>query len=227
MGQRAFAYYRLPRSARSAAERALRPQAQAVAELARARGLVVLEPFVETPGRGGARPELARALARCREDRAVLLVAALAEVGRDAAFLEAVLRSGVRLLAADAPRSGRRTLALLHAVAAHERAAASERSRQALRDARARGVRLGSPRPELGSRRGVAAIRARADACALAVAPAIEELRLSNPGASLRALAEGLDALGAETPRGGRWGPSSVRNAIRRAGLPPAPLTSA
>jgi len=80
-------------------------------------------------------------------------------------------------------------------------------------------VRLGSPRPEVGSRAGVAALRARAAAHAEAVAPALAELLLSNPGASLRDLAQLLNALGVPTARGGRWGPSAVRNAARRAGL--------
>jgi hypothetical protein len=80
-------------------------------------------------------------------------------------------------------------------------------------------VRLGSPRPEIGSRAGVAALRARADAHAAAIAPVLHELLLSNPRASLRDLAALLDALGVPTPRRGRWGPSAVRNALGRAGL--------
>ena len=80
-------------------------------------------------------------------------------------------------------------------------------------------MKLGSPRPEIGSRAGIAALRARADAHAEEIAPVLRELRLSNPGASLRDLAALLDRLEVPTPRRGRWGPSAVRNALRRAGL--------
>jgi hypothetical protein len=80
-------------------------------------------------------------------------------------------------------------------------------------------VKLGSPRPEIGSRAGVAALRARADAHAAELAPALRELLLSNPTASLRDLAALLEQLELPTPRRGRWGPSAVRNALRRAGL--------
>jgi DNA invertase Pin-like site-specific DNA recombinase len=127
----------------------------------------------------------------------------------------------VRLVPADAPRVGRRTLALLQSVATRARDDASARTRDALQAARQRGTRLGSPHPERGSRAGAAALRAAANARARALAPHIEELRLSNPGVSLRALARLLEASGAPTPRGGAWGPSGVRDMLRR--LDPEP----
>lgn len=213
---RAVTYYRVP-SGRGAAA-FLAEQRRLTADFARRRRLVIVEPFVEA-ARGARRPELDRALARCREARAALLVPHLASVGADLPFLEAVLAARVRCLAADVPGAHRGTLTLLRDVARHAHAAASDRSRAALRAARERGVRLGSPRPEVGSRAGVAALRARAAAHAEAVAPTLAELLLSNPGASLRELAQLLNALGVPTARGGHWGPSAVRNAARRAGL--------
>jgi DNA invertase Pin-like site-specific DNA recombinase len=216
-GNRVVAYYALPGGARDTSQR-LASLSRATSAFARARGLVVLEPFVEVP-RGRARPELVRALARCREARAALVVPSLAAVGSDLAFLERVLDARVGLLSADLGAVRRPTLALLRDVARHTQAAASDRSRDALREARRRGVKLGSPRPEIGSRAGVAALRARADAHAEEIAPVLRELLLSNPAASLRDLAALLDRLEIPTPRRGRWGPSAVRNALRRAGL--------
>jgi DNA invertase Pin-like site-specific DNA recombinase len=189
----------------------------------RGRGWTLVEPCVERAGPRGERPELARALERCRELGATLVVPELAVLGRDRVFLDAVLDARVRVAALDRPCLGRGSLELLRRVAqrAHEDAAASSRS--ALRAARRRGVRVGSPRPEIGSRLGVAAIRARADAQAREVAPLIEEIRLSNPGIPLRGIARVLDAQRIPAPRGGRWGPSAVRNALLRAGLQTAP----
>jgi len=212
----AVGYFPAP-AGRGRAE-ALAAQSRACTRFARERGLVVLEPFVES-GRGRRRGELLAALERCRESGALLLVPELAAVGGDLAFLEALLETRVALCAADAGAVRRPVLGLLRDVALHQRALASERSREALRAARGRGARLGSPRPELGSRAGVAALRAGAEAHAQRVAPVLAELLLSNPGASLRALAEGLEALGVPTPRRGAWGPSAVRNVLRRAGL--------
>src|SRR5262245_7573146 len=215
---RVVAYYAVSGGTGPGASDRLAELSRATAAFARARGLVVIEPFVEVR-RGRARPELTRALARCRETRAALLVPSLAAVGGDLAFLEALLDAKVALLAADAGAARRPILRLLCDIARYAQRTASDRSRDALRAARRRGVKLGSPRPEIGSRAGVAALRARADAHAETIAPALEELLLSNPTASLRDLAALLEELELATPRRGRWGPSAVRNALRRAGI--------
>src|SRR5881628_452514 len=94
---RAVTYFALPGGPGAGASARLAELSRATAAFALARRLVVIEPFVEAR-RGGARPELARALARCREARAALLVPSLAAVGGDLAFLEALLESGVALL---------------------------------------------------------------------------------------------------------------------------------
>ena len=214
--RRVVSYFRSPAGRGQAALRA--EQSRACAAFARRRRLVVLEPFVEA-ARSRRRVELGRALERCRESGAALLVPELAASGGDLALLEGLLESGVPLYAADAGAVRAGVLRLLLAVARHQQREASDRSREALEAARRRGTRLGSPRPEIGSRAGVAALRAGADAHAAQVAPQLAELLLSNPGASLRALAEGLEALGVPTPRRGSWGPSGVRNALRRGRL--------
>jgi hypothetical protein len=214
---RVVAYYPLPTGGANAPFLELK---RIAAEFARAKGLVVVEPFVESR-RGRKHPELERALERCREVRASLLVPSLAAIGGDLRFLDSVLAARVSLLAADVGRTPLPTVRLLRDVARHTQSEASDRSRDALRRARARGVALGSPRPEIGSRAGVAALRARAEAHAQATAPVLAELLLSNPTASLRDLAQLLEALEVPTPRRARWGPSAVRNAIERAGLSP------
>jgi len=215
---RVVTYYAVRAGSGPGASARLAELSRATAAFARTRRFVVIEPFVEVR-RGRARPELDRALERCREARAALLVPSLAAVGGDLSFLEALIDARVALFAADAGAARRPTLHLLREIARHAQTTASDRSRDALRAARRRGVKLGSPRPEIGSRAGVAALRAQADAHAEALAPALRELLLSNPTASLRDLAALLEELALPTPRLGRWGPSAVRNALRRAGL--------
>ena len=213
-GRRAISYFRLPRGPR--APQQLREQRASVAALVRRRRLAVLEPFVESPRPGGACPELDAALTRCRESRAALVVPELALLARDARFLEAVLAARVRIIAADLPRTDRPTLEMLHRVATRARETASRRAREALAAARERGARIGSPRPEIGARAGAAALREAADARAETLRPLVEEIRLSNPGASLRDIAALMNAYGIEGARGGGWGPSAVRNLLQR-----------
>src|SRR5262245_46153045 len=100
---RVVTYYAVPGAGSSASDR-LADLSRITREYARTRRLVVIEPFVEAR-RGRARPELAHALARCREARAALLVPSLAAVGGDLAFLEALLTARVALLAADIGRT--------------------------------------------------------------------------------------------------------------------------
>ena len=208
---RAVAYYTVAIDARPADD-----ERRALARFVREHGLVLVEPFVEMEG-GRERSQLARALARCRELGALLVIPSLASAARDRLFLDAVLDARVRVVAMDRKRVGRRTLELLRDVAHARRARAAARSREALRAARARGARIGSPRPEVGARRAGTLLCERADRRARLLAPLIEELQLSNPGISLRGLAQLLEAQRIPTPRGGSWGPSTVRNLIVRA----------
>src|SRR5438093_761349 len=90
---RVVTYYAVPGTGPGRSGR-LADLSRDTAAFARARRLVVVEPFVEVR-RGRARPELARALACCRDARAALLVPSLAAVGADLAFLEALLDSRV------------------------------------------------------------------------------------------------------------------------------------
>ena len=62
----------------------------------------------------------------------------------------------------------------------------------------------------------VAAIKAEADRAAANVLPIIAEIQKSG-AATLRAIAEALNARGVPTPRGGRWHAMSVRNVLVRA----------
>jgi DNA invertase Pin-like site-specific DNA recombinase len=211
MAQPAVAYYSM---AGTSGRRAVREEGEKIAEFVRRRRWVLVEPFVEVEGRD--RPHLQQALARCEELSAILVVPSMATAGRDRVFLDAVLAARVRVAAPDRPRVGRPTLELLREVARERSARVSERSREALRRARLRGVRIGSPRPEVGAARAGAVLKAQADSRARSLAPILEEIELSNPGISLRGIAQLLNDQGVPTPRGGRWGPSTVKSALDR-----------
>src|SRR5262245_23590263 len=127
---RVVTYYAVPASPAAGASQRLAALSRATSAFARKRRLVVIEPFVEMR-RGRARPELARALERCRVASAALLVPSLAAVGGDPAFLEALLSGRVALFAADAGAVRRPTLRLLSDVARHAQTTASDRSRDA------------------------------------------------------------------------------------------------
>ncbi|WP_199556368.1 recombinase family protein [Sandaracinobacteroides hominis] len=146
----------------------------------------------------------------------------LDRLSRDAEFLLRLQSSRQRFIAADNPDVNEMTVGLLAVIAQEERKAIAKRTKEALAAAKARGVRLGNPRGAevlrkagSGYRKGVESIKTAADVYAAELAPIIAELR-ADGFTSLERLATELSARSIQTPRGGRWHASSVRNLLAR-----------
>jgi DNA invertase Pin-like site-specific DNA recombinase len=104
--------------------------------------------FVEIEsGRRAKRPQLDAALAACKKHKAKLVVAKLDRLSRNVSFLLKLIDSGVEVLFADLPELngaiGRFMLTTMASVAELEAGLISERTKAALKAAKARGVRLG------------------------------------------------------------------------------------
>lgn len=208
----------------------LEAQREAVAEYAAREGLRVVAEYVEVEsGKKAARPELAKALARCRASKATLVVAKLDRLSRNVAFLSNLMEAGVDFVACDNPTATRFTVHILAAVAEQEAKAISERTKAALAAAKRRGVPLGSSRPGhwrgkedrrlLGARRGVrraAELRTQEARQHNSMAVA-EALRLRRGGMSWLEVAAELNRLGLVTRRGNHWSKSSAFMAVRTA----------
>lgn len=195
----------------------------------------LLDPiYVETEsGRRTDRPELAKALARCRTTGATLLVAKLDRLARNARFLLSVVEgtgeAGVVFLdlpTVPAGPVGKFLLTQMAAVAELEAGLIGQRTKAALAAAKARGKTLGgrrngqrAPTAEerlAGAVAGAETKRRAATQAAHRVMPRVEELRAA--GASLAEVARALQAEGVPTPRGGAWTATAVRRALARAG---------
>jgi DNA invertase Pin-like site-specific DNA recombinase len=184
------------------------------------RGELVAEYVEVESGKRDDRPELERALHRCKVTGSTLLIAKLDRLSRNVAFISNLMDSGVDFVAVDFPQANRLTVHILAAVAEHEREMISQRTKAALAAAKARGVRLGNPNGAAhlrgrGNTEAVEALRAGADAFAGDMAPVLEDVRAEGH-ASYRAMARELNRRGILTVRGGRWHPATVRNLIRR-----------
>ena len=198
-------------------------QRQAIEAYAAQRGATILETFTEVEsGRNNARPELARAMHLAKVTGATLLIAKLDRLSRNAAFLLTLRDSGVRFVAADMPDANELTVGIMALVAQQEREAISRRTKEALRAAKSRGVRLGNPngaaplrRAQKGNGAALEAIRVVADRHAENLRAVLAELSAQGVR-SLGAVAQALNDRGILTPRGGRWHKSSVRNLTRR-----------
>ena len=82
------------------------------------------------------RPELEKAMKRCRLTGATLLVAKLDRLSRNDAFLMTLKDSGVPFVAADMPDANTLTIGVMASLAQHERQMISKRTKAALEAAR-------------------------------------------------------------------------------------------
>lgn len=181
--------------------------------------------FTETEsGRSDDRPELAKALARCRVMKATLIVANVSRLTRSVAFLSRLLEAGVDVRFCDLPQiegpTGRFMLQQMAAVAELEAGLIGDRTKKALAAAKANGVKLGNPEnlrnAEAGRVNGRAARTKNANGRASDLAPIIAELQTSG-ATSLRQIAAGLNNRGIQTARGSGWSAVQVQRAISRA----------
>lgn len=219
------AYYRVSTARQGRSGLGLEAQKHAVAEYLNGGRWTMLKEYTEVEsGKVNARPELEKALRQCKVTGAKLVIAKLDRLSRNAAFLLTLRDSGVKFVAADVPDANNLTIGILALIAEHEREAISRRTKEALAAAKRRGVRLGNPngaRPILRARKGnraaLAAIKALADDHAEQLRPVLEDLRIEGI-TTLAGIAAALNDRGMQTPRGGAWHASSVRNLIARVG---------
>src|SRR4051794_39917628 len=88
-------------------------------------------------GRRGGRPQLGLALAECRLRRAVLLIAKLDRLARDAHFLLGLEKAGSEFVATDMLQANRLTVGIMALVAEEEARTTSARTNAALVAAKA------------------------------------------------------------------------------------------
>ena len=186
---------------------------------------IFLDNFSDTPfevigtftdiesGKNADRPELSKALELARKQSAEILVSKLDRLSRDVEFIAKLLKDKkVSFRVASMPNADKFQLHIYSALAEQERDFISLRTKQALAAAKARNVKLGGLR-DATMKRNDAAITA-ADAAASRVSAIILPMRRAN--ATLQAIADALNAANVATPRGAKWQPMSVSNALAR-----------
>jgi len=185
-------------------------------------------------GRKSDRTQLGRAMAHAKRSKATLVIAKMDRLSRNVHFISGLMESNVPFVACDNPHANRLTIHILAAVAEQEARSISERTRDALAKAKARGfTKAGKPWHEAkannkftrkgtlkltregtlkGSAAGVAAIRQQK---AAAYADLLPELReMAERGMSLRAIASRLNDDGYTTRRGRPWNAVQVSRVL-------------
>jgi len=107
------------------------------------------------------RPQLQAALAHAKRTRSVLLIAKLDRLSRSVLVTSQLLAANVEFVAVDFPQANRLTIQLMAVMAEHESRLISERTKAAMRAAKARGARFGASQETL-AKATAASLRARA-----------------------------------------------------------------
>jgi DNA invertase Pin-like site-specific DNA recombinase len=174
-------------------------------------------------GKHNDRPAIAEALRLCRLHRATLIIAKLDRLARNVHFISSLMESGVEFTAVDFPQANRLTVHMLAAVAEHEAAMISARTKAALGAAKARGVVLGGRRgsvermARIGRKGNAASASVRSQVAAKRnddLLPVIEEIRAAG-SSTPQQIADGLNGRGITAARGGTWSAVQVRRVLQ------------
>lgn len=146
-----IAYYRVSTKQQGDSGLGLDAQKRDVKRFIESRnGKQVQPPFVEVEsGKNDQRPELKKAIQRCKQTGSKLLIAKLDRLSRNASFImnlrTELQKAGVDFVACDMPNANTLTIGVMATLAQHEREMISERTKKGLAEAKARGVELGTP----------------------------------------------------------------------------------
>jgi DNA invertase Pin-like site-specific DNA recombinase len=216
-----IAYVRVSTNQQGRSGLGLEAQRDALERFAATEGLELLRVYVEVETGKGAdaldrRPQLAAALAEARKRRCPVAVSKLDRLSRDVHFISGLMVHKVPFLVAELGADvDPFILHLYAALGEKERALISARTTVALAAAKARGTKLGGPALDRARANAAISIKALADRRAANVVPIIREIQRSG-AATLRAIAEALNARGIPTARGGDWHAMTVRNVLAR-----------
>jgi DNA invertase Pin-like site-specific DNA recombinase len=228
---RFVAYYRVSTEKQGRSGLGMEAQQASVAEYIARLGSSarLIAAFTEREsGKRTDRPELAKALQRCRAHRAALIVAKLDRLARNTSFLLSIVDGSgeAGVVFCDLPTLppgpvGKFFVQLLASVAELEAGLISQRTKAALAAAKARGKKLGNPNPPgptPGMEQRAAEMRiARADKRAADLLPVIEQVRSAGATTLIEIAAE-MRRLDVPTPSGkGTWHAATVSRLCSRA----------
>jgi DNA invertase Pin-like site-specific DNA recombinase len=203
-------YYRVSTKKQGRSGLGLEAQQQAVSDyLATVEGQV-LESFTDIQsGKKEKRIALQAALLKCRLTGATLLIAKLDRLSRNASFLMTLQDSAMDFICCDMPEANRLTIGIMASLADYEGRMISERTKAALKAAKARGKVLGNPNLHLVRPSDTEAARAahieKAQARNNEVLKIINELKAEHGDITLSRTAELLNLAGIQTARGKEW----------------------
>jgi DNA invertase Pin-like site-specific DNA recombinase len=201
-------------------------QEETVNRIARERSCEIVRTFIEhESGGNNERPEVDKAIRHARRVGALLVVAKLDRLARDSGFLMRLYDGDVPLLFGDLPEidgsaASRLMVQMMANIAEYERRRIGERTREALAQLKAKGVKLGTPENltvEARLKGTRSAAQARTERAVEEMADVAEiATDMKAKAAKLQAIADRLNAEGYVTRLGCRWSRVQIKRVLDR-----------
>ncbi len=198
----AIGYIRVSTTKQGRSGLGLEAQQEALQRFAEANGFAFLETLTEVEsGSENNRPELIRAIERAKKEKAHVIVAKLDRLSRDVHYISGLMKHRVPFIVAELGADTDPFLLHIYAALAEkERLLISQRTKAAMKAAKARGVSLGGLRDKGEELQREARERAEG----------LRSVFESLSGLSARKAAEELNARGVLAPAGGKWHATQV-----------------
>ncbi|MCG9055999.1 recombinase family protein [Laribacter hongkongensis] len=211
-------YIRVSTARQGASGLGLEAQQEAVQRFLHGGSWELLGEFKEVETGKGAdalskRPQLRAALDACQNNGATLLIAKLDRLARNVHFVSGLMESKVRFVACDMPEANELTIHIMAAFAEHEAKRISQRTKDALAIAKARGAVLGKS-GAANLRPNIEARQQAANAFAARLQPMFDGMKLRQ--LTQRAMVAELNAIGIPAPKGGQWRIGQVQRVLAR-----------
>lgn len=169
-------------------------------------------------GTNDYRPELLKAIEHCKEIGATLLIQKLDRLSRNAAFIFTLRDTQVRFTCIEFPEANNLTIGILAILAQEERERISQRTKAALAQLKAKGVKLGNPENltdySRERSREVRQRNARENINNRRATALIVSLRKENK--SFGSIAEELNSYGFKTRKNKQFAPMTVKRLFDR-----------
>jgi DNA invertase Pin-like site-specific DNA recombinase len=185
-------------------------------DFAKTNNIEVLGTYEESQsGKDADRPVLQEALAQAKQEDAMILVAKLDRLSRSVADIAVWMREKVKFCVVDMGLNTDNFMLHIYASFAElERVMIGKRTKDALAQAKQRGVKLGSNNPSI-QEAALSGKRKQGEETLARILPYIEEAKKEGI-TSYKGIAKYLNENGIKSPRGGLWYTASVSKMMKR-----------
>lgn len=140
-----IAYYRVSTQKQGNSGLGLEAQRSDVYRFVQRGGSLTAEYQDIESGKNNDRPNLIKAIEKCKKEGATLLIAKLDRLSRNASFILMLRDSKVDFVCCDMPDANSITIGIMAILAQDERERTSQRTKAALAELKRKGVKLGTP----------------------------------------------------------------------------------